>query len=435
MFEFNNREYRSLQEQVKYNSELIAEHYKIDRVLADLGIKIMGQVDTVDDLPETPTGGAEAYGEAYALGAEAPYQFYVWTRPGEWFNIGQIAIAGPQGPEGDSILSASINNNYEIVLTMDDGRVITVSGSVRGEKGDKGDQGPMGAQGPVGKTGAKGDPGDQGPEGPAGPPGYFNILGTLSNEGQLPSASSVDLGSAYLVWHAVAEEENGGHYDLYININGNGGQVWQNTGRVSAGTYIYQGGQIVNKFNADTKVDKITSSGSYRLYGVNPNGGQWTATIRSDPQTTNTSYKYQPVIYDITGNSNKNNGLIRISETPIERYHTASKAYVDNAFKVYQHNQYWMFAGGQDQIANIYYTCYDGGSNAKVYMNTNGQSAIVSGYISFDNGDTNFPIIYGDIDTNNSNIAIAYIQDGTITDEYLDSWSVVEMNDTVTRII
>ena len=261
MFEYNDKQYRSLQEQVKFLSDKVAEHYKIDRVLADLGIKIMGQVNSVDDLPETPTGGAEAYGEAYAVGTEAPYQFYIWTRPGEWFNIGQIAIAGPQGPEGDSIMSANINNNYEIVLTMDDGRVITVSGNVRGEKGPKGDQGIQGVQGPRGIQGPQGNQGPQGPEGPSGPPGYFNILGALTSETQLPVASTVETGSAYLIWHEVSSEENGGHYDLYIIVQSGGTTVWQNTGRVSAGTYVYENGQPITQFNADTKLNAYTSTG------------------------------------------------------------------------------------------------------------------------------------------------------------------------------
>lgn len=334
MFEFNDKQYRSLQEQVKFLTDKVAEHYKIDRVLADLGIKIMGQVNTVEDLPDAPPGGAEAYGEAYAVGTETPYQFYVWTRPGEWFNIGQIAIAGPQGPEGDSIMSANINNNYEIVLTMDDGRVITVSGNVRGEKGPKGDQGIQGVQGPRGIQGPQGNQGPQGPEGPSGPPGYFNILGALTSENQLPSASTVDTGSAYLIWHEVSGEENGGHYDLYIVIQGNGGMVWQNTGRVSAGTYVYENGQPITQFNADTKLDAYTTAGGgNKLYGVNNDGSQKMYTIRTDPVTNSGTYKNQVVQYDVSSGKSVNNGLIHIAETPLQPYHTASKKYVDD--KVY----------------------------------------------------------------------------------------------------
>lgn len=333
MFEFNNREYRSLQEQVKFNTEKIAEHYKIDRVLADLGIKIMGQLNMPPAEGTYPPGGPEAFGEAYAVGTVNNYEIYIWTRPGEWFNIGKINIEGPQGAPGDSIVSASVDKNGVITLYMSDGQGIEVSGSAKGPKGDQGIQGIQGVQGLRGIQGPQGNQGPQGPEGPSGPPGYFNVLGAVSNDGQLPPASTVEPGSAYLVWHAVEGEENGGHYDLYIIIQRDGVDDWQNTGRVSAGTYIYENGQPITQFNADTKLDKYTTSGAgYKIYGINNSGNQLMFTLRPEPQIGQSStYKNQIVQYDVI--SNKNTGLIRIAETPTQTYHTASKAYVDS--KVY----------------------------------------------------------------------------------------------------
>lgn len=333
MFEFNNREYRSLQEQVKFNTEKIAEHYKIDRVLADLGIKIMGQLEMPPAEGTYPPGGPDAFGEAYAVGTVNNYEIYIWTRPGEWLNIGKINIEGPQGAPGDSIVSASVDKNGVITLYMSDGQSIEVSGSAKGPKGDQGIQGIQGVQGLRGAQGPQGNQGPQGPEGPAGPPGYFNVLGALSNEDQLPSASTAETGSAYLVWHAVESEENGGHYDLYIIIQRDGVADWQNTGRVSAGTYIYENGQPITQFNADTKLDKYTNSGGgNKVYGTNNDGGQVMFILRPDPQTgSGSNYKNQVVQYDVA--NNKNNGLIRIAETPTQDYHTASKKYVDD--KVY----------------------------------------------------------------------------------------------------
>lgn len=434
-----NKSLNVLEKQVYDLSEAVQAHWTVDRVLADFGIRIMGQVNTADLLPTTPPGGVEAYGEAYAVGEEAPYQVYIWTRPDAyhpdayWFNIGYISIAGPQGAPGDEIASATINSNYEIVLTMDDGRVITVSGSVRGEKGEKGDQGIQGVQGPRGIQGPQGNQGPQGPEGPAGPPGYFNVLGTLSNEDQLPTASTVDLGSAYLVWHAISGEENGGHYDLYLNITSEGRQVWQNTGRVSAGTYVYSNGQLVNEFNADTKLDAYTSTGGgNKVYGVNNDGEQKMYTVLTDPQTGNSStYKNQIVQYDVV--SNKNSGLIRIAETPIETYHTASKRYVDNKFKVYQHNQYLQLTDNSDEVI-IYYTCYDGGANAKGYMKTNGTTSNISGYYNTASGN-HLPILYGEIDTSNSIMSVAVFDGQSISMYYFDSYTIADITDTVTRVI
>lgn len=354
MFEYNNREYRSLQEQVKFNTDKIIEHYNRDRILADLGIKIMGQANTVGNLPDTPPGGAEAYGEAYAVGNEAPYNIYIWTRPDDthpdayWFDIGQIAIKGDKGDPGTTISRATINANNQLVLTMTDGSTITVPGNLKGDTGpspkiylsnvDDGVQ--IKVENPDGSssytTVKNGTNGQNGKQGIQGPPGYFNILGALTNEGQLPSASSVETGSAYLIWHAVAEEENGGHYDLYIIVQSGGGYVWQNTGRVSAGTYVYEDGQPITQFNADTKLNAYTNSGGgNKVYGTTNDGNQTMYILRPDPQTgTSGNYKNQVVQYDVV--SNKNTGLIRIAETPTQDYHTASKKYVDD--KVFNTN-------------------------------------------------------------------------------------------------
>ena len=112
MIIYNDKEYRNLVEQVQQNKEDIARHYEIDRALANLGIKVVGQVTTEAELPDPATfpGG---YGDAYAVGDKdaviagtATYDYYVYTRPdpdaGEpynyWLNVGKISIQGPQGP-------------------------------------------------------------------------------------------------------------------------------------------------------------------------------------------------------------------------------------------------------------------------------------------------------------------------------------------------
>ena len=325
-----NENLNVLERQVYDLSKAVQAHWTKDEIIAEFGIKIVGRLENMDLPPistdEPPPGGAEAYGEAYAVGLQAPYEIVIWTRPdpyhetGYWFNIGPIAV---EGPEGATIDSAAINANYQIVLTMSDGRTITATGtSLRGPKGDKGDrgeQGIQGIQGVRGIQGPQGNQGPQGPEGPSGPPGYFNILGALSNDSQLPEdPSTVEPGSAYLVWHAVEGEENGGHYDLYIIIQRDGVDDWQNTGRVSAGTYIYENGQPITQFNADTKLDAYTNAGGgNKVYGINNDGEQKLYTVRNDPQTGNSgTYKNQIVQYDVA--NNKNTGLIRIAETPTQ---------------------------------------------------------------------------------------------------------------------
>ena len=106
MINYNGTELRNLEEQVQKNKEDIAAHYNMDRVLADFGIRIIGTLPNVEDLGTVPE--PEYYGDAYAVGTEAPYDFYIWTRadvnaghPTDyWMAIGKLAIVGPQGPTG-----------------------------------------------------------------------------------------------------------------------------------------------------------------------------------------------------------------------------------------------------------------------------------------------------------------------------------------------
>ena len=98
----NNDKYRELVEQVQY----LTDYHNQDKTLASWGIRIVGQIESESELPaaETYTG---TYGDAYAVGKEAPYDFYIFTRSSlagsgdYWFPFGQISIAGPIGPRGE----------------------------------------------------------------------------------------------------------------------------------------------------------------------------------------------------------------------------------------------------------------------------------------------------------------------------------------------
>lgn len=144
MFKFGNKEFRLIQEQVSKNMSDIQDIMEGTTVLADFGIKVVGQVDEATDLPD-PSEYEGDYGDAYVVGTEQPYSYYIFTRAFEgqeeptWFDLGEFPKAGPQGPEGPE-----------------------------GPKGDKGDKGDTGAQGPQGIQGLQGI---QGPQGPQGEPG------------------------------------------------------------------------------------------------------------------------------------------------------------------------------------------------------------------------------------------------------------------------
>lgn len=105
MITINGVELRNLEEQVQENKENIAKHWAVDRVLADFGIRVIGQTSRP---PQLDGYVGTEYGDAYAVGTEAPYDIYIWTRADAnsghptdyWFNIGPLAVVGPQGIQG-----------------------------------------------------------------------------------------------------------------------------------------------------------------------------------------------------------------------------------------------------------------------------------------------------------------------------------------------
>lgn len=276
-----DKTYRNLEEQVLKNMQDIEQHYKMDRVLADFGIRIIGRLDA---WPAPPPPAPQNYGDAYAVGTTSPYYFYIWTRgsagtdtPDDyWFPLGELAIVGPQGPQGvpgNGISSAIVNGEYRLVLTFTDGTQYT-SESIRGEAGPRGPQGPQGNQGIQGPQGPQGPRGIQGPAGPAA---ALTILGGLNSEAQLPDPTTQTRGNAYLVL-----VDGVTHLFLIVGTEASN-YYWFDAGPLLGGTYIYVGGEPAAEWNADTKVDKITATGAYvRLYGIETDGSQRTVNATPD---------------------------------------------------------------------------------------------------------------------------------------------------------
>ena len=252
MITIDNKEYRNLQEQVLQNKIDIARHWEIDRVLADFGIKVIGQLNSSNLLPIPDTYDGE-YGDAYVVGTEAPYNIWIFTRPDPdsghntdyWLDIGNIAIVGPEGPTGDKgdkgadgargslfysgvtvpTASANYRANDKFLQTTN-GNVYNYTGTSwslignitgpQGIQGQTGPQGPQGIQGPQGPQGKKGDSGQS-----------FQVGGILENINQLPSPTESIRHVAYLV---EAGEDN---YDMYIVV-GEDVLTWFNAGNVTS---------------------------------------------------------------------------------------------------------------------------------------------------------------------------------------------------------
>lgn len=301
MISIDNVKYRNLEEQVQKNKEDIANHYNMDRVLADFGIRIIGRVDTVEELPD-PEYFMGQYGDAYAVGpveenqATAPFSFYIWTRPDPdaghegpyWFNIGELAIVGPQGVPGEqgpvgpqgtrgslwysgtAIPANASNYNVGDIYLRNTGEVYQVINNnginklwvkVANLKGPTGATGDEGLRGPVGPAGP------EGPEGPKGDTGALcRIVGSITSVSQLPTPT----------------EEN--RYDGYTQTVGSGTHLWIITGDTElqwmdigvvggagggGGTNVVINGVVQDEWDASKVLTSPLTTGTGFIYSKN----------------------------------------------------------------------------------------------------------------------------------------------------------------------
>lgn len=338
MYQINDKDFLTYIEKIEQNAANIAKHWDVDRVLADYGIRVRGQVISYDIIKDVDEG--DNIGYAYLVGAEAPYDVYVWTAANPdaghdtnyWLNIGAISIVGPQGPAGKSISNATLNSSDQLVLTFTDGSVQTLTKSLKGSPGTPGQDGgtpsvkviqtstgaTIQAYGPTGAltssaTITNGKDG-QSIQGPKGDPGSFSIKGTFASVSELTALDITQLvpGDAYLVTTASG-------YDLWVVVGtAPANYEWVNTGGVGVGSIVTVNGNAQSTWNADTKLDKISTSGANpRVYGITTTGGQTT---------------YQAVANSATGSTlamRTTTGQINVPTTPSSNGHAASKSYVD----------------------------------------------------------------------------------------------------------
>ena len=259
--------YRNLPEQVLKNKIDIENILTSQKVLGEFGIKIVGYVETVEELPSASSYTGE-YGDAYAVGTETPYDYYIFTRPtndipeAHWFDIGKFPLegplgpqgpAGPQGPKGDNglgIITVPYNPTSVLGYNLGQTWINTITADVYQLYGGNPNywtrvanwKGPQGLQGERGLTGPQGPVGPQGPTGSQGPAGQsITIFGQVPNESSLPDPTLVRPGSAYLVGTDAP-------YELYAVVGASQNtQQWLNVGLYNDFTYI----EITLPVNAD----------------------------------------------------------------------------------------------------------------------------------------------------------------------------------------
>ena len=249
MFKYKNKEYRNLTEQVNKNQFDILRLLEGDATLAQFGLKVVNISSTAPIVKPTPIEGDEnVFGYAWLVGSSPSYQMYVWTRTernldGEWVNIGQFPMPGPQGapgpqgPKGETgaqgpqgvrgslwsfvqtNLPTSANkgdfcmtSNFDVYVYSGTGWVYV--GNPKGPKGDKGDKGTDGATPQIvgGYWYINGQNTGVIAEGKDG--SSINIQDGIYTVNTLPNFAATQTNDAYIV------QDSEGSYDLYIHAYG-----------------------------------------------------------------------------------------------------------------------------------------------------------------------------------------------------------------------
>lgn len=332
MLNFGNKEFRNLQEQVLKNMRDIQDIEQGATVLADFGIKIVGQVDSAENLPNPATYEGE-YGDGYVVGESEPYNYYIFTRAFEgqdepsWFDLGQFPVpgpTGPQGPQGATGATPVIIMQSPQVSTLNPGQPATASVTVGGTtaspsyqfnfgipQGAQGVQGPAGAQGPQGPQGPKGDKGDKGEQG-----GLIEIVGIVADADDLPTPASLQkLDAAYLVGASP-------DYELYVQVGTSPSTaLWTNLGKINEGTVVTVNGVPQTVWEAEGKFLPVTE-------------GLLVDTVYGQKAGTGQGQTHVPYGQAATGNAlvqRDASGQVIVPATPSSSVMATSKGYVDNA--------------------------------------------------------------------------------------------------------
>ena len=197
-----------------------------------IGMKVVGQVNTADELPKKADYEVWPfdYGDAFAVGTKDPYNYYLWTRAfgaylsDHWFNIGIFpgpsTVPGPKGDTGET--GPAPNLTIGTVTSTLSQPQVTIEGTspnstltFKLQKGDKGDPGTNGRNGVDGKNGKDGTNAI-----------IYTVKGAVDTVSQLPVATSVSTDTAYLVKDGNL---------LYGIIVQNGTNIWYNYGPTSVG--------------------------------------------------------------------------------------------------------------------------------------------------------------------------------------------------------
>ena len=259
---FDGKLYLNLEKQVQKNKEDIEYIINEEGALNQFGLRVVGQVETISDMPTIQAYKQSnpnwEYGDAFMVGASKEEAtvvdvdkaiLLVLTRANTkyptdfWMNLKEFPKPGPVGPQGPQGIQG-IQGEHGLDVTSGAGLPTTqppqgttyinattgdvyrrynniwqLIGNIKGATGSIGPAGPQGKTGPIGQTGATG---------PQGPRGIgVNILGTLTSTSQLPNPTTVGKDSAYII---PADGVN----HLWV-IEGTDNLVWTDFGTAGLG--------------------------------------------------------------------------------------------------------------------------------------------------------------------------------------------------------
>ena len=290
--------------------DAVNQHYDVDRVLADFGIKILGRVNYTSQIPgfidpinDPYTGN---FGDAYLVSqnsdSSAPYDIYIWTRKtpdsvepdGYWLDIGLLSTVGPQGPQGvqgpqgpqgentrwyiyrtlpqsGDFKAGDVcllpNGDVYMYVSAEYGWSNASQVNIKGPTGTPGTDGQTPYIGPDGtwwigiqSTGVRAE----GRDGANGIPGTAILIqGKLSSASLLPDAATAPRNYGYLI-------TVDGTVRLYFIAGMEGEENWQYIEYSGNGTIVTTNGTALDTWDTNTKVDKTAQI--RRIYGTDENG-------------------------------------------------------------------------------------------------------------------------------------------------------------------
>ena len=398
----NKKKFMTLENTVDALIDAVNQHYDVDRVLADFGIKILGRVNYTNQIPGFTDGQYDGnFGDAYLVSqnsdSSAPYDIYIWTRltpdsvepDGYWLDIGLLSTVGPQGPQGEQGIPGPQGENTRWYIY----RTLPQSGDFK--PGDvcllpSGDvymyvsaeygwsnasqvniKGPTGTPGTDGQTPYIGPDGTwwigiqstgvraEGRDGANGVPGTAILIqGKLSSVDLLPNPATAPRNYGYLI--TVNDVVR-----LYFIAGIGGEENWQFIEYSGNGTIVTTDGTALETWDTNTKVDKL-SNRPYGVYITNDVGN-------TEAASWTTGIQYRNVIPRCD-----NDGRQHIVE-PTSNDNPTTKKYVDDLAatkldKMTTANRIYGIDGNGNQVALPY--GYNAAVNHLVLRTTNGNISV-----------------------------------------------------------